>query len=104
VPGQYLLGVDQEAVSPIVHKGGKGRIDLAISAGEDDLNLSPGRSRRPQVSDHGLKPRKSGTDKQGKARRCRHQLTQEFEPLGCEFRVHGGDTGDVAARSIEAGD
>src|SRR5262245_6540994 len=39
-----------------------------------------------------------------KARCVWQQLMQNSEPLGPNLRTHGTDTGDVAARSVQAGD
>ena len=57
-----------------------------------------------QVCDRGLSKRTVGIDEHGKARGSRQQLVQEPEPLCRELHIHGADTGDVAARPVEAGD
>src|SRR5262245_55086448 len=59
-----------------------------------------GRSRRLQACER----IRRGLDEHGKARGSRDELLQESELLWRKLRVHCGETGDVAARPIEARD
>jgi len=73
------VGSDEEGIGALALKGGKGRIDLAASAGVEDLDLQPdgagGFLHLPQC---GLGVRTIGRiDEHGNTHGFGHQLMQE---------------------------
>src|SRR5439155_16939460 len=84
-------------------KARKGRVDLDSGAGGEELDLRTN-GRGLHIFLEGFSSRIFWIDEHSKARGCRQQLVQEPEPLGGELVAHGVDTGDVAARSIQASD
>jgi hypothetical protein len=63
-----------------------------------------GRGCSLNVRDKGLSEGIVGTDQHGNAHGFRLQLMQQPKLLCPKRRVNEGDTGDVAARPVEAGD
>src|SRR5262249_15055823 len=89
---------------PLLHDAGKGCIDIATGGSIKYIDW-PSDARRARL--HVFDPRLiewAVHDKRGKSLGIRHQLMQEPQPLGTKLGIHGADTGDVAARLIEAGD
>ena len=60
--------------------------------------------RRLHIRDHGLSLGIFRIDQDRKARVSVQELLQKPELLYRKPRIHGGDAGDVAARSVEADD
>jgi hypothetical protein len=73
----------EKCVRPLAHKRRESRIDLLAGADIEDLDLQPhGAGSRFHVSQCGFHIRSIGwIDEHGNASRCRHQLTQDFQPL-----------------------
>src|SRR5215469_264965 len=83
-PGvEERTAADVQRVGSLAHKSCEGRIDLAASAGLEDLDSQPyGTSSRFHVSQRRLGARRiSRIDKHGNASCSGHQLAQEFKPL-----------------------
>ena len=59
---------------------------------------------QPDICDKALSNGKVGIDEHGNAHGSRQQLMQEPKPLCPKLHHHEADTGDVAARPIDAGD
>ena len=103
---EQCIGSDHEPVGPQLGQGCEYRIEVALGAGVQDMELQPeGAGRRLQVFRYGLCNKGAGRvdEKRNDVRRG-YQLAQQFQPLRPQLRVHVGHAGDIAARSVEAGD
>ncbi len=97
---------DEEGVGSIAHKSGKRGIDLAASAGVENLDLHPHDSNsRFHVFQHRRRSRSSGRiDEHGNTNGARQKLTQEFQALCSQLDRENIDSGQVATRPGKAGD
>src|SRR5216683_8325753 len=84
----------------------KNRIEVAVGAGMQDMELqSEGARRHLQVSRYGVGTSAIGrVDQYGEVRRCGDQLMQQVQPLRPQLHVQDAHARDVAARSAQAGD
>jgi hypothetical protein len=97
-------GTYQQRINRLLGKPRKGRINVAAGGGLEDFDLLPdGQGRSLNVRDKGLCGGKVGIDQHANAHGSRLQLMQQPEVLCPKRRVNKGDTGDVAARPVEAG-
>jgi hypothetical protein len=94
------IGINEEAIDPLLRHARKGRVDLATTAGNKDVEWPPDRGgRRLQFRPH--RPRQC---QEAKAfRSLSEHLVQKPEPLPTQLSVHRANTGGVSARPIEAG-
>jgi len=75
---EQRVGTDHECVGPLLYDGRKGRIDVAIGGGSEDLDLPrDSGSNRLRVFGHDLGIRSFRIDEDGKASSCRQQFVQE---------------------------
>jgi hypothetical protein len=103
--GEEGAGVDEQGVGPLPHKTCEGRVDLSAGAGIEGCDLHSNRTASGgYFSQRGFGIGIVRINQHCHARRSRHQLTQELEPLGRELPREKVDAGQVAARSGEVGD
>jgi hypothetical protein len=98
------VGADQQRIRLLLHHCREGRIDVALGAGGEDLNLqADGQGRCGSVRDDQSGILIGGIDQERDARGARQQFAQEPEPLGRKLDAHGAETRDVAAGPVETG-
>jgi hypothetical protein len=98
------VGTNNKRIRRILHERGKGRFDLTIGAGPENVDVQPGDRRcRFHVLDHTLGRNRIGRiDKERDTCGARRHLMQQAQPLGVQFCRHVVDAGDIAARAAEA--
>src|SRR5262245_29743818 len=102
---EQAVRVDQHGVDAPLRQISEGAFEVAIATDGDDFELNTGgRCRHLQAGDTGPRQRRARVGEHCEARGPRLELMQEAEPLRPKLLRHGEDTGDVAARLIEAGD
>ena len=85
-------------------QGCKGRIDVSYGARVQDMESQPQRAGRClQISRLNIAPGKSRVDERGYSPRLGEQLVQQLQSLPTQFRVQRCHSGEVAARSVQAG-
>jgi hypothetical protein len=104
--GEKRIPAYEESIRLLPRKRCEGRIDLVAGGGLQDPDLqSHGASSRFYIPQCGLRRRRIGwIDEHCHARRSRHQLTQEFQPLRRQLTAEEINPCQVAARLGEAGD
>src|SRR5262249_53961205 len=103
--GKERTGADNERIGPFSRKFTKCAVDLAIVARCEDLDLLPNRgSRRPQFQCDALSCWIGGIYERGITDRSPNQLLEKAEPLRSELSGQERNTGDIAARPVEACD
>ena len=102
---EQRAGTDHERINRLLRKARKGCIDIAAGGGFEDFDLLPnGRGRSPNVGDKGLSEGKFGINQHANAHGSRLQLMQQPKLLCPKLSSDKRDTGDIAARPVEAGD
>src|SRR5262249_25423402 len=102
---EQWVWTDQHCVGSPSHGVVERWAEIAIGFGREDFDLlSYGRSRRLHVRDHGLTLGIARIDQDRDARVSMQELMQKLEPLCLKPKIHGADTGDVTAGSIETDD
>ena len=105
IADEERIGADDERVGPALHQGREGWLDVALAASFQDMSCTPERPRRSLRSlVCGLEPSGLVDRRDRRSWSLGDQLAQELEPLGRKLRGDEGDTRDVAARPVEAGD
>src|SRR5262249_3954844 len=107
----YAMVVEQrrgsyhERINRLLRKARKGRINVTAGGGFDDFDLLPnGRGCCPNVRGKGLSGGIVGIDQDANAPGSRLQLMQQPKLFCPKRRGNEEDTGDVAARPVEAVD
>src|SRR5262245_40757074 len=95
----------QERINRFLRKARKGHVNVTAGGGFEDFDLLlNGRGRSLNVRDKGLSLGQVGIDQHANPHGSRLQLMQQPKALSPKSRRNEGDTGDVAAWSVEAGD
>src|SRR5262249_33069403 len=100
------IGRERDCIDAIVCEGCKDSVNVPIGTRPKYFDLpSGGRSCRARVGCRGLSTKAiGGVDQYGKPCGLWQKLLQEPKPLWHKLDAHRGDTSDIAARPIEAGD
>src|SRR5262249_28092019 len=100
------IGRKRDCFGAIACKGCKDIVNFRIETRPEYFDLpSNGRSCRARVGGRRLSTKGiGGVDQYGKPRRVWQKFLQEPKPLWHKLDAHRGDTSDIAARPIEAGD
>ena len=102
---EQRAGTYQERINRLLRKARKDRIDVTAGGGLEDFDLLPnGQGRSLNVRDKGLSEGIVGIDQHANAHGSRLQLMQQPKLLCPKLSNDKRDTGDIAARPVEAGD
>src|SRR5262245_13454647 len=102
---EQRAGTYQQRINRLLGKPRKGRINVTTGGGFEDFDLLPnGRGSSLYVRDKGRGAGIVGIDQHANAHGSRLQLMQQSKLLCGELSNDKRDTGDIAARSVEAGD
>src|SRR6266576_4197363 len=97
--GEEGVDVNEKGIGPLAHTSCESHIDLAASAGVEDLNFQPDcASSRLRVSQRALGIGAGRVDEHANASGCGYQLTYEFQPLRRQLSTEKIDSRQVAAR------
>src|SRR4030081_1997685 len=99
------VGADEKCICPLSNDVCKDAFELCAGAYVVDTQLqSEGCCRRPDLMRLKIGIWIIGVDEESNRRCVRNKISHQFEPFCAECDRQKADTGDIAARSINAGD
>jgi hypothetical protein len=103
--GEHQVGSNRQRSGSQLNRAYKGRVELALVARTENMELKPKPLRgklRPSRCGFGLHGI-GGIDEQGNDSDGRHHFVKQIQQLRCQLHVQRGHAGNIAARSVEAG-